>query len=373
MGEAIFDRKPLRVLEAGDVDLAYYEVDDERVYVTAPRKGETAANIFFMHGLTDHAARQFHNAVWLAKEGYRTILFDLAGHGGREADLEETWWLKEAYLAANGNPGEVARAISRREADDPRLQLKVRSIEYNVLMTTRVLHHFAQADRVFDELLSSRWAANDKPLVLMGHSLGGLLSIDTVRRCRRRSIEALKGLILIAPAFKPNGRPGNPIEIAAIDAVWELRRLPFWAFPPVTLLRPLAKSALELNFPLDTTWGVDYLSDQPDENRLVTVDPQSLRALPSTYISSIEGYMAECDLMEPSMLPDTILFLPEEDGIVTVGGGLRFARRAGSVLGQDRFTMVRYGGLRAHDLLRSSVRYEMRNRLRSWLRRLLRR
>ena len=48
-------------------------------------------SLFGVHGLTDHAARQFHTALWLAELGYRTILFDLLGHGGHEAAIGDTW------------------------------------------------------------------------------------------------------------------------------------------------------------------------------------------------------------------------------------------------------------------------------------------
>ena len=54
----------------------------------------------------------------MAELGFRVILFDLRGHGGRELSIDQSWWLKKAYLDGGGDAGAVSDCVLQQEASD---------------------------------------------------------------------------------------------------------------------------------------------------------------------------------------------------------------------------------------------------------------
>ncbi len=356
-----FDREPARSVAVGSVRVSLYEYASERIFVVEPDDGAARANIFWVHGLTDHAARQFDSAVWLANLGYRTILFDLQGHGGRDIGIEESWWLKEAYLKAPDQSEVITDLIRRRSREGSLTETQIREAQYRVLARTTISDHFSQFDRVLTQLLESRW--NDVPFYLFGHSMGGLICVEGIRRYQLRSRANFGGLILMAPGFKPVGRPGRRVENAVLEGFWRLsnRR------SPLSVVRPLAKRVLDLNFPIDVTWGFSYVSDDSPENELIDKDPLTVRRLPSAYFSSIESQAVQTNQYDLGFLPDTLVLVPQEDAIVNTEASLLFAKRARQSMNRNAISVVRFPYLRAHNLLRASVRIQARNFISDWL------
>ena len=362
----LFDHEPSRVLGDGSPrHISFYDITPERVFVAEPHDRAVIANVVFVHGLTDHAARQFHTALWLAGLGYRTILFDLLGHGGREAAIDDAWWVKEAYLLAQ-SPRGIANLLQQRQLEDPSVHESVYEQQYSTLQQARHGDHLRQVDRIVSTLLASQWNVGEPPLFFIGHSLGGLICVEAACQWQEMRLRNLQGVILISPALRPQGPPGSLLQNAFIDTVWALRYLP-WPFVPFSLVRPTIKSLLDLNFSLDTTWGNPYISNEPDEIHLYVEDPLVLRALPSGYVSSIEDRMVHIDMIAPRFSVDTLLLVPAEDGITSVEGSLHFAHRTRETQGYERFSVVQFAYVRAHDLLSSTVRTETRAAMAKWL------
>lgn len=356
-----FDRDPDRTVNAGPIRVSLYDSAPERMYVVEPRDGIPIGNVFWVHGLTDHPARQFDGAAGLAKLGYRTILFDLQGHGGREMRIEQSWWIKLAYLDGRDNPAAVRELLRRKESEEERLLSDIRKAQYETLRRTSIDDHLRQFNRVLTLLLDSDWGA--LPLYLFGHSMGGLICVEGIRRFELRARAHLRGLMLMAPAFQPIGRPDSRTENALIEGFWRLSNRP----SPLSLIRPAAKQLLSLNFSIDVSWGAQYVSDEIEENRLVDQDPLCHRSLPSGYVSSIESQLVRTNQAKLGYLPNTMILLPQDDAIVNTAGSLSFAQRARAAIGRSKFSLVQFPYLRAHHLLRSSVRAATQSAMADWL------
>ena len=131
-----------------------------------------AANVFVVHGLGEHSGRYIHVGRFFAKAGFRTVAFDLRGHGRSE-----------------GRPVFIRR--------------------YNELASdvACIVNHFS-----------------GNPAFLFGHSLGGQLVLWTVQHFQLK----LEGLISSAPwlalAHVP---PGWQVTVARMLN----RRIPGFRFP----------------------------------------------------------------------------------------------------------------------------------------------
>lgn len=348
-------------MTVGSVCVSFYDSAGERIYCVAPRDGAPIGNIFWVHGLTDHAARQFESALALAEQGYRIILFDLQGHGGREMELSQTWWVKQAYLEGRGEPSMVSHRLRQEERGGSRPSPNLGKLQYDTLRRTTFDDHLRQFDRILTLLLESWWGG--LPLFLFGHSMGGLICVEGLRRFGLSNRANLGGLILMAPAFQPIGRPNRRAENALLDKFWEISNRP----APFSFVRPLAKQVLDLNFPIDVSWGSRFVSDELEENQLVDNDPLCHRTVPSAYLSSIETQQVQTHRGALDHLPNTIVLLPQDDAIVKTSGTLSFAERARQAIGPSNVSLVRFPYLRAHHLLRSSVRMAAESVMADWL------
>ena len=133
-------------LNVGDTEYLYYR--------TLAPEGTPIADILIVHGFAEHSGRYGELIKSLVESGFRVLIFDLRGHGrssGRRGDIESF----ELYL--------------------------------NDIMKMR-------------KILGN---GSERPLFLLGHSLGGLLVILSAQRDQ----EGLAGVVSCSPflrlAFKP--------------------------------------------------------------------------------------------------------------------------------------------------------------------------
>lgn len=311
--------------------------------------------VIFAHGLTDHPGRHFSTARLLAEAGYSTLALELAGHGGRSAEPERSRPVYEAY-AAEGSI--LLQSWVLRESIGPALP-DFRAGHFAALRDTRFEHHVRQMRKVLDRVSLSPKLSR-LPLFLMGFSMGGLVAADSALRQLPGAYGLdLRGVILLSPAFRPKGRPGNRVENWLIERLWEQRD------GAVPLVRPAANAALGFNFPLDCRWGARYMSDLGEEIELYRSDPLVLTEIPSAYAASIEGRMAEIDACAEDLSTDSLFLFPARDGITSLPGGLEFAERVRSAA-PARCQIRRFETI-GHDLRRSSVRDDVVSTVRSWL------
>lgn len=342
------------VLRGKTITVRVARVGPERIY-TIPAEGGVRGTILFVHGLTDHPGRHFATARDLSRQGFTTFMFDLAGHGGRGAPFERTRAVYRAYADEDDGPLHPsdlsAAAASGSEA--------LAGARYAALRDTRFEHHMRQLRTVFDHIAGS--ASDGAPFFLMGFSMGGLIAAEAVlRRMPAAHGLSLAGTIFISPAFKPKGRPGNSVENRLIDSLWSMRGGVLAPF------RTAVKSVLDLNFELDCTWGAPWMSDLIREVELYRTDPLVLAAIPSAYASSIEEQMARTEAAADEFPADALFLFPSEDGITSLAGGERFARRVRTYRGDAGCTTIGFP-VAAHDLRRSSVRRRVLETVNDWL------
>ena len=351
-----FDAAPQRLLGPADDPIAFYAIGGERFFVVEPPTGPARANIILSHGLTEHAGRHFQTARWLAGLGCRTFLLDLAGHGGYDPPADQTWPVYEALAGDGSSAGALARL--KAVLDGGRVKADFTEIQFDTLARTAFETHFRQLDRLLQAIQDSRLAG--PPLLLFGHSMGGLLCSETAWRWSRRGVD-LAGVVLSSPAFRPQGRPDQWLENRLIDRVWQERAE---SFAP---LRALVKGALRFNVPYDTTWSAPWISDLEIERELYRLDPLVPHQGPSSYASSIEDQMVRTVGRAEPFPVDALMLLPGEDGVTSVQGGLDFAAAMRAASGADRFSLLHYKEICAHDLLRSSVGAQARQSTAAWL------
>ena len=162
---------------------------------------EPWAHLLLVHGVAEHSGRYERTGRILAGAGIAVTAFDLRGHGG-----------------SSGRRGDVERWTDLT-GDVGRLLAEVRS------------------------------AAEGRPVILMGHSMGGLVCLDAVLS----GIAAPDRLVLSSPAIA--------------DA------LPRWQH----LVAPIgARIVPTLQVP--NAWGPDALSRDPEVGRAAAADPLNLRS-----------------------------------------------------------------------------------------------
>jgi alpha-beta hydrolase superfamily lysophospholipase len=336
--------------------VSLHEERGERISIVEPAGRTPFAQVVCVHGLSDHLGRQLRGSRSLAALGYRSVSFELTGHGGRASEWADSKWVYEAYLASD-DPAEIRALLQDGRRRFASSMSAVSRRQYEVLRQSDVTDHLAQIDRIID--FTSRLDPK-LPVVMLGHSMGALLCVETAWRLRGRPGQ-LRGVILLSPALRPQGRPGNVVEGLLLNAVWGLRRAPF------SLTRTAVKTALDLNLPVETSWGNRWISDLREEVALFSTDPLIPARLPTRYASSIEGQMAATERRGFRFPFEGLLLVPDEDGITGVGAGLSFARSVQGEVGSQRFQFDQFPGLCAHDLLRSSARDAAMARIGAWL------
>jgi alpha-beta hydrolase superfamily lysophospholipase len=335
--------------------VVFAPVDDQRLLVVSPASGRPRADLVFAHGLSDHAARHLVTARWLAGRGYRTILFDLAGHGGNPCP-DRSRWVCDAYADTEDAAALVARFGRERRARGREIQALVRA-QYARLARTGIREQLEQVAVAVRYAIGSGGGA---PMFLGGHSMGALLAIETAWRLTAGPASPIAGAVLVAPALRPTANPDG----------WWMRRLTavLWAThrEPARLLRPVVKAALHLNVPIDTRWGSRWFSDLPDEVALFDIDPLVPHRLPSRYLSSIESQMADTARRGYRFPIDAVMLVPRHDGIANRDAAIRFAESVNAATGAARITLV-HCDADAHEPLRSSARAQARAAIAEWL------
>ena len=127
---------------------SFVEMAGERVLIVSPRNRMPIANVLLIHGLSDYPARHVRNARRLAERGYRTVMVELAGHGGQSEDWSRTMPLYQAYANADRTADVLRwlRSDMSFSADERRMII---DRQYTRLERTSVEDHLKQVGRVF--------------------------------------------------------------------------------------------------------------------------------------------------------------------------------------------------------------------------------
>ncbi len=331
---------------------AYHKPLHEPVYVVEPARRQPRGTIVFIHGLLEHPWRFFRNARRWAEAGWQVVLPTLRGHGVRGAEIDELAWLARAYLN-QGDPTDVIRAIEshrgRTPADHPRRNL-------DELRVTTMDDHLDQIREVVAQLAESPGPRG--PLVMAGHSLGGLLACAAARQIADDGrLITPTALLMLSPALRPTGpdiltRPVVKLFAAAARSSW--------AWPAALPV----EFAMSLPIVLPTRWGSRRVSDIADEQRLHQLDPINGRHVPTCYLRQIHRLIQRMHRRCPGYPLPTLSITTRRDCIVDGASPLAFARRAGT---QHRHEVISIDEVCAHELTRASCAARVHEAIDRWL------
>jgi alpha-beta hydrolase superfamily lysophospholipase len=330
----------------------------ERLIVVSPHIRSPVANVLLIHGLGDYSARHIMNGRFLAGRGYRTVILELGGHGGHSGPWVRTMPMYELY-ARHERSADVLRLVRAGAGLSAKACDAAIARQYERFERTSVSEHLIQIATVLRHLHQITKDRDALPLMFVGHSLGALLAHETVCRMKARDRVGIAGLVLIAPAFRPQGDPERPLMRLAVNTLWELRRA------PGAPIRTAAKSILNLNFGLDTTWSRKWLTDISVERKLFAADPLMPHWLPTRYANSIESLMASSARRTPRLPYDSLVLVPRRDGLTSRKAAVRFAERANAA-GKPRTALLGFEVV-AHDILRSSARKAALTTIADWM------
>jgi|SRR5215204_3659911 len=349
-----------RIIETGDgTRVSFTQRAGLRLVTVSSRVRPQVARVLAIHGLGDHAGRHIAHARRLAAAGFTTTMVELAGHGGQPGEWPETMAVYEAY-ARSDRPADLLSYFRDERAFPQAYREHLANRQYARLAGTSAIEHLAQVSAAIEQLDHIDAGTAGLPLFVLGHSMGALLAHETMFRIPARARARIAGLVLIAPAFAPQGNPASPAMQLAVNGLWSLRRF------PVSPTRTAAKALLDLNFPVDTTWGKKWLTDVDIEVELFVTDPLVPRRLPTRYANSIESLMAAASRRGARVPYDAVVLLPARDGITSRGAAVDFVRRANHAAGTTRVSMATFDVV-AHDLLRSSARDGALSAIEQWL------
>lgn len=332
----------------------YHKPLDQPVYVVDP-VGTHTATIIWLHGLLEHAYRFLPHAISWAKQGYQVILLHLKGHGIEPHEFSDIQWLAEGYLKSHDSAG-LCEYISRRADADPTYFVALAQRNYGRLCKLTMADHLKQVHMVVENLANITIEKN--PLFIGGHSLGGLIAAEAAAQLAADGPVTPAGVILLNPALRPSG-PGLarlPIELSwwgrcSVAAV--PISAPFWG---------LMKCGVSFN----TAWGSRWVSDIKAEQALHAADPLIGRRVPAAYLTQIQKQMAATLRRAADYPVDLILFSSRKDHIVHGRRAARFGAKVAEQRGEST-QVAMFTDTYAHELLRSTKRKEVSQRLYAWL------
>jgi alpha-beta hydrolase superfamily lysophospholipase len=242
--------------------------------------------VLIVHGLGEHAARYEQVADDMNQWGYTVRSYDQVGHG---------------------------------ESGGPRGGLP---------------HDMRLLDDLADVVDSTRRLMGpEEPLILLGHSMGGIVATQFVLRKVRR----VEGLILSSPAFD-----------AGLSALQ--KRL-------LTILPRIAPN-LRLGNGLDQ----QYLCRDPEVVKAYQTDPLVHDRISTRLAQWIATQGAACVAAAPQLATPTLLIFAGQDRLVNPAGSLAFAQNAPRKWGHVQCFEEMY-----HEILNDPQRHEVLTLIRSWL------
>ena len=334
----------------------YHKSLEQPVYVVEPVDGTPTATILWLHGLLEHAYRFFPHAMSWARAGYQVILFHLKGHGIDAKEFSDVQWLAEGYIKTT-EPALLCEYLGRRSDADPTFFASVRARNYRRLGTLKMQDHLDQTFSAIDRL--ANLTINKGPLMLGGHSLGGLIAAEAAAQLADKGDIQPAGVILLNPGLRPGGP--SLLTRLPVELSWWGRVSP--AFIPLSA--PLWVLMM-LKLPFNTGWGSRYVSDIKAEQALHAADPLISRRVPSTYLMAIQRQMAITRRRAADYPADLILLASKTDRIVHGRSSARFGEKVKASRG-DACEVHLFTDTYAHELLRSTKRKEAARHLEAWL------
>lgn len=315
-----------------------------------------------VHGLCEHAFRFFPLALLLVQRGIRVYLAHLAGHGAPPGEEGSFHWLARESLRLDAE--QLCHRFANLSAEERAGAEGACRVHYRRLRGLRVETQLQQVERLVD--LAKQ--ASVGPVLLGGHSLGGLIAAEVGARVGARETtvpgeEALVGVMLFNPALQPTAEPdAGFFRRLIID--WN------WRSHSSRVLAPVGgvfRAVGRLGFPIDCAWASRWFADVPLEQALHAADPLIQTRVPSSYLVDVESQMDRTGCRAGTYPVPVFLQVSADDKIVDARGAIRFgsALRQAAVGAQCEVNV--WADFYAHDPLRSTRTSAVEASLQSWL------
>ncbi len=218
------------------------------------------------------------------------------------------------------------------------------------------------------------------PLVLFGHSLGGLILLDYVLgNDFNLPPENLAGVILSSPALRSPPSASNWFQgliinynfdvNASFGSDTEQRTLFFVLYEQTRniVMTPLFYLISLTRIPVDSTWASPWVTDDPWEQIGFQTDPLTIRRNPMNFVYQVQEHMIELRDLQRSMTSPYLLFYSPRDRIVSPTGAEEFVERSFANHPLNRVEAV--GESHAHELFRARpvVRDRLLATVEEWL------
>lgn len=328
-----------------------------RVCIVEPGLGQPRAQIVFTPGLSEHAGRPIPFARELARHGFRTLIVELDGHGAPLSAPRAAQRIYEIY-ASGADTAETLERVRQETVRSEKVLRHLAEQQYGALKSAEVRRQLRQIASVGE---SAQRLHPSLPIFFVGHSMGGLLSLEAAWQWSAQGEGDLRGVVLLSPALDPMPPKGNPLETLFLRTAWTLRDV------PLSPTRNVLKGLMSLNLPIDTTSGNRWVSDLPGEVALYASDLLVQHRLPTRYLSSVESQMAATRRRGADLPVPGLVIVPARDGITRPDAGVALARAVQRSRGPESMRLVQVAGICAHDLLRSSAAARVTATITNWL------
>jgi alpha-beta hydrolase superfamily lysophospholipase len=180
----------------------------------------------------------------------------------------------------------------------------------------------------------------EMPLILVGHSLGGLVALDYILgNDFNLPPTTLAGVILSAPALRPPRGMPSPFQRmlvgysysvnASFGSHTEERTILLVSYEQLRniIMTPIFYLFSLTRMPVGSEWVTEWVTDDPWEQIGFQTDPNTLRANPLNFIYQVQEHMLEIRDREQNMVYPYLLFYSPADQIVDPAGAIEFASR----------------------------------------------
>ena len=326
----------------------------------------TKANVLIFHGICEHSLRYTYLIDFLNKQGISCAAIDHLGHGQQVSSSENFQEQSKLYRQSPTSKSLLESFHSCRKENRESFQSSFykanHALDLNeIVQFQKEYIHFLYQENIFSK---------DKPLFLLGQSMGGLIAAELSYVIKDDNLP-FKGSILLSPAFKPIAThlPGflnglrYTVEQTFLNKCWQAcqGKSPLFS-------KTIFRAALAANPPVDSGKVGDFICDIVENNELFKNDPLIGRNITLRFLHSILVLMTQVHDKAAEFPRPFLLLYGEDDKIVHSQGSKDFFQINNQ--SKNKFpesSSTCYEGFFPHELHNSSKQSEIMQEIATWI------